>query len=113
MFAASKDEAPAIYTIHTLIVTSDGGVRIERGMYRGDVSHALRYRYRQELTRDVWVYTGYRANLDTANQQGCETAVITFKNDKVVDMQLVNKPAVAVITAKLRLGSSSPQFASK
>ena len=50
LFAASKTEAPTSYSIHTLVATSGGGVQIERGMSRGDVSYAMRNKVRQELS---------------------------------------------------------------
>jgi len=112
-FAASKNDLPIAYSVNTVTANSNGDIRITRGMYRGDVSFAMKYKDHEELTPNVWVFTGYRANVDLVNDQGCETLVITFANDKVVDLQLVNKPAAAEIAANLRLGSSARNIASK
>jgi hypothetical protein len=113
LFASSKNDSPRAYPIGVLTATSGGGVKIERGSSMGDVSFALRYRVRQELSPNVWAYTGFHANLDLANDQECGTVVITFVNGQVSDMRLVNKPAAAAIAANLKLGSSARNIASK
>jgi|SRR5271157_1416921 len=110
----AKDDVPVAYSVRTLISTSNGDMKVERGMTRGDVSFAMRYKDREQLTPDIWVYTGYHANnSDTANAQGCETVVITFANDRVSDLQLVNKPAFAAIAATLKPGSPARNIASR
>ncbi len=113
MFAASKNDTPTSFPVNTVTVSSNGDVKIVRGMYRGDVSWAMRYKSHEELSPDVWVFAGYHANLDTANDQGCGSLVITFANDKVVGIQLVNKPAVAGIAANLRVGTQVGNIASR
>ncbi len=111
--AATANDAPIIFSIHTLSATSNGGIRIERGMDRGDVSWAMKYKSHEELSPDVWVFTGYRADLDLANQRGCDKVVITFVNNKVADLQLVNRPAVGVIAARLRANHPARDLASR
>jgi hypothetical protein len=112
MSAASKDAAVAL-PVQTVTVASNGNIKIERGMYRGDVSFAMKYKNREELSPNVWVYSGFHANSDAEIAQGCESVVITFANDKVVDLQLVNRPAATSIAANLRLGSSARNIASR
>jgi hypothetical protein len=112
-YASSKNETPIAYSVNTVTVTSNGDVKIVRGMYRGDVSWALRYKSHEELAPNVWVVSGYQANLDLVNDQGCETLVITFADDKVVDLQLVNRPAIAAIATNLKLGSPAKNIASR
>jgi hypothetical protein len=111
--AASTYDSPIIFSIHTLSATSNGGIRIERGMDREDVSWAMKYKSHVELSPDVWVFTGYRADLDLANQRGCDKVVITFVNDKVADLQLVNRPAVGAIAANLRANYPARDIASR
>jgi hypothetical protein len=113
LFAASKNDLPVSINVRTLVATSGGGVQIERGMSRWDVSYAMRYNFREELSPDVWVYTGFRANVDSPAAQDCKTVVITFAHNRVSNLQLVNKPAVDVIAANLKLGSSATNVASK
>lgn len=113
MSAAPKSDVAIIYPVHALFVASNGDMRIERGATREDVSFAMKYESRKELSPNVWVYAGYHANLDSANDQGCGTMVITFASDRVVDLQLVNKVAVAVIAANIKFGSSATNVASK
>jgi hypothetical protein len=100
--AAPKIELPVVFPVRALTATREGGEQIERGTTRADVSWAMRRKARQELSPNVWVYFGYRANLDLANAEACQIVIVTFANDEVVDLQLVNKPAVAVIAANLK-----------
>jgi hypothetical protein len=111
--AASQAASPVAVPVQTVTVESNGNMKIVRGMDRGDVSYALKYKNRQELAPNVWVYTGFHANSEAAVVQGCQAVVITFANDKVVDLQLVNQPAVASIAANLKFGSSATSLASR
>ena len=113
LFASSKNDSPRAYPIGVLTAASNGDMKVVRGASMGDVSYALRYKVRQELSPNVWAYSGFHANLDLANDQECGTVVITFVNGQVSDMRLVNKPAVAAIAANLKLGSSARNIASK
>jgi hypothetical protein len=111
--AASKIDVPVAFSVRTLTARSEGGDQIERGTPRADVLWAMRQKARQELSPDVWLYSGYRANLDLANKQDCTTLVITFANGKVVDLKLVNRPAAAAIAANLNHSSSVRNIANK
>lgn len=102
-----------MFSVRTLTATVEGGESIERGTTRADVSCAMRRKARQELSPNVWLFSGYRANLDLPNAQACQTVVVTFANDKVVNLQLVNKPAATVIAANLNRSSSMKNMASK
>lgn len=106
--AASTQNLPVAFPVKTLTATDQGGEQIERGASRGFVSWAMRSKHREELAPDVWAYSGYHANLDLANQQGCGTLIITFVHDKVVSMQLVNKPAAGLIAANLKASPALP-----
>ena len=109
LFAASQDASPTSISLRTLVASSNG----ERGTSREDVSYAMRYKSRVELSPDVWVYSGYHADAGAPNAQDCGSVVITFAHGEVADLQLVNKPAVAAIAANLRLGSPSRNLASR
>jgi hypothetical protein len=61
---------------------------------------------RRAPSSDVWVYHHYHADLARANEQGCDTVVITFVQGKVAAMTLVNHSAVNLIMANLKLGQS-------
>ncbi len=113
LFAASPSDIPTSLTVQTLIATSNGDMKVQRGTDRGDVAFAMKYKVRQELSHDVWAYTGYRADLPLANARDCGTVIITFVNDQVADLQLVNKPAVAVIAMNLKASSPTRNLASK
>ena len=113
LFAATKNDLPIAYSVNTVTFTSNGDMKITRGMYRGNVSWATRYKSHEELSPDVWAFNGFHANLDMANDQQCGTLVVTFANDEVVDLRLVNKPAVAAIVAKLKSTSPARNLASR
>jgi len=113
LFASPKNDVPIAYSVGTLIATSNANIKVMRGMARGDVSFAMKFKSCQQLTPDIWVYTGYHAeNSALAIDQGL-IVVITFSNDRVVDLQLVNKPAFAAIAANLKPGSPEKNLASK
>ncbi len=111
--AASNNDSPVSFPVKTLTASAQGGEQIELGTTRSDVSWAMRNKSRQELSPDVWVFSGYHADNDLANAQDCGTLVIRFAHDKVVDMQLVNKPAVTIIASNLKPVSSTRSIASK
>jgi len=113
MSAAPKNDLPIAFSVHAFTAKYQGLDQIERGATRTDVSRAMRGQSRQELTPDVWIYSGYKAEISLANEHGCGTLIITFANDKVVDLKLVNKPAVAVIAANLKLSPAVRNIASK
>lgn len=113
LFAAPQNEIPTSFTVRTLIASSNGDMKIVRGMDKEDVSFAMKYKDREQLSPDVWVYTGYHSENDLANARECWTMVIKFAQGKVVDLQLVNKPAVTVIALNLKSNSSSKNLASK
>ena len=113
LFAAPKNDLPVTCPVRVLVATSDGCARITRGMYRGAVSHAMRYNSRVELSPDVWVYSGFHADTDSSYAQECGTVVITFADDKVANLQLANRSAVAVLSTNLKFGSSTEFIASK
>ena len=110
--AATQKDFPVAYAVNTVTASHDGGEQISRGTSRGDVSWAMRHKTGQALSPDIWVYSNYVADLDVANQQGCETLVITFAHDKVVDLKLVNKPAVTVIASNVKVGKPARIIAS-
>jgi hypothetical protein len=112
-FASSDEARPASYTVRAVTVSSNGGIQIVRGMDWQDVSFAMKYKNRQELAPDIWAYSGFGANYDLANQQGCETVVIRFTGGKVADLKLVNQASMAVLTAGIKSHSTGSQLASK
>ena len=99
--AASNNELPVMFPVSTLTATVEGGESIQRGTSRSSVLVAMRLKARRELSPNVWLYPGYKANLDLANAQRCETMVVTCADDKGIDLKLVHGPAVAAIAAYL------------
>jgi hypothetical protein len=110
---ASSGSAPVSYSIRSVTVTSNGDIRIVRGMDWQDVSFAMKYKNRLELAPDIWAFSGFGANYEPANQQGCETVVIRFVQGKVADLKLVNQASMAVLTAGLRIRPTDSRLASK
>jgi hypothetical protein len=104
---------PTSYAVRTVTVSSAGDLRIERGMDKSDVSWIMRNKTRQSLARNVWAFNGFVANYEPANQQGCETLVLTFTQDKLSDIKLVNSSSLAVIVARLKSGPVSARLVSQ
>jgi hypothetical protein len=114
LFAASESEIPASFSIQTVTVASGGGLKFERGDLRSDVMFAMKNKLCQRLSHNVWAYDGFFAeNAHSDLLRRCETLVVTFENDRVVDVQLVNKPAFAAIAANVKLDQSQRKFASR
>jgi hypothetical protein len=57
---------------------------------------------RQELTPDVYLYDNCRADQTLASGQGCNTLIVTFAQDQVAAMKVVNAPGAQTIAANLR-----------
>lgn len=109
--AAPKNNFPAAISIHSLIAESHGD-QIKRGDSREKVRSLFGSGSRR-LSRNVWLYHGFAADLPQANAQGCRTVVVTFANDQVVDMKCVNDSAAAIIAANLNLIPSARNIAGK
>jgi hypothetical protein len=97
--AASKNNAAIGYPVRLIDLPSCGQEQIARGATQGMVSRLMGSPLR-ELAPDVWVYRGYHADLDLANDQGCDIIVVTFTKGKVTDLKLVNQSAVSILMAK-------------
>lgn len=82
-------------------------------MDKSEVSWVMHYNRCEELSPDVWAYSGFRADLNLANDRDCTNLVIRFSQGKVVDLQLVNRPAVTIIVAGLKSGDPTRNLASK
>ncbi len=96
--AASKDDLPTGYLVSRINFPARWITHITRGTPQ-DIVFSLMGSPYQKVSPDVWVYHNYVANLDVANEQGCDVMVITFAQGKVVDLKLVNEPAAKIIAA--------------
>jgi len=96
--AASRNDLPIGYSVSRINLASCGNELIARGDTQTRVLRLMGSRFR-EVSPDVWLYHGYQADLDLANEQGCDTMVITFAQGKVADLKLVNMPAVSIVAA--------------
>lgn len=110
--AASKNDSLIGFPVSTVTVASSGYEKIARGANRGTVSRVMGSPYR-ELSPDVWVYHGYHADLDLANEQGCGTLIITFAQGKVADLKLVNQSAADRIAANSSSNKPAQLYASR
>ncbi len=111
--AFTLDQVPFGFHVATVTANSNGGLKIIRGMDKSDVSWVMHYNRCEELSPDVWSYSGFRADLALANDKDCTILLVRFSEGKVVDLQLVNKPAVNVLAASLKAGASTRNLARK
>jgi hypothetical protein len=109
--AAPKTNSALGYSVSLLTVTSAGYEQIARGATQTRVSQVMGSPFR-ELSPGVWAYHGYHADLDQANEQGCDTLIITFAHGKVADLKLVNQLAVERIAAVSKTNKSTGLYAS-
>ncbi|MBK8475820.1 MAG: hypothetical protein IPL39_05770 [Opitutaceae bacterium] len=56
------------------------------------------------LEDNVWVYSGFKANLDQANDQHCDTLLVEFQGRRVADIKLINPRCVRVLVAQAKRG---------
>lgn len=47
------------------------------------------------LASNVWVYWNYRSNNLAAERRGLDTLILTFSDDRVTDMKIVNSDTLA------------------
>jgi hypothetical protein len=105
--AAEKNTRPIGYRVNMLTLASDGYLPIASGTARSTVERKMGSPFR-EISPDVWLYHNYRADLDLANEQGCDTLVVTFAHDRIVDLKLVNLRGAEIIAAGL--GHKRPEL---
>jgi predicted secreted hydrolase len=110
--AASKNTPAIAYSLNTVTSASSGYEKISLGATQGAVMRVLGSPA-LELSPDAWVYHNYHADLPLANDQGCDTVVVTFAQGKVADLKLVNHPAAVFIAANVKVRPAGIIAASK
>jgi len=68
---------------------------------------------RQQLSSDTWVYHGYQADFEPANDQQCDTLILTIVRGEVTDIKLVNDHAAKLIAAHVKTKSTGMIAVSK
>jgi hypothetical protein len=111
--ASSSNNAPVAVVVQTVTVTSNGSMKITVGSDFGDVFFAMKYKNRETLASNVWVFSDFHADPDSDALRGCRYLVVTFADKRVVSLRLANQPALTAIAADLRLGSQVRNFASR
>jgi hypothetical protein len=80
--------------------TRDGGLIV-----RGDTAYTVRMSLgwpQATLTPNVWLYRGYYPADESARAFSGNTLLVTFANNKVTDIHIVNSHAKAVLAARLQ-----------
>ena len=67
----------------------------------------------EKLSDEMWVYYGYQANFEPANDQQCGTLILTIVRGEVVDIKLVNNRAATLIAANVKVQSAHVVAASR
>ena len=111
--AASASRLPVAVQIQSVVLVSNSGIRIERGADYGEVFFAMKYKNRERLARDVWVFHGFQAPAGHPAVKDCRSVVVTFANGRVADLQFVNRVAVTELAATLRAGSPNRLIAAR
>jgi predicted secreted hydrolase len=110
--AASNSFSAIAYSVNTVTSASGGYEKVSLGATSGAVARVLGSPA-LEISPDTWVYHNYHADLDLANDQGCDTMVISFAQGKVVNMKLVNHTAALFIAANVKVRSAGIIAAAK
>ena len=73
----------------------------------GDAESSVTYNLgtpARKLGDDVYVFNGFKANLPEARDKGCDTLVITFERNRVVDIKMINPRGVRMLIAASNRG---------
>jgi hypothetical protein len=111
--AFTLNDLPYGFHVGTVTANSNGSLKIARGMDKADVMWVMHYHNCEEISPDIWAYSGFTADSDFANVRNCSIVVVRFAHNKVVDLQLVNRPAVTLIASSLKPGGPAKNLASK
>ncbi|MEO7599965.1 MAG: hypothetical protein ABIV50_13595 [Opitutus sp.] len=105
--SAASNGLPAIaYPVTSVTVADRFRPTIERGTDRATVVEVMG-QPSARLTPDVWLYHNYRTNdLSQANDLGCRSMIVTFANEKVSKMNLVNQRAAYLISKNAKQKST-------
>lgn len=85
-------------------VLRSGETIVKIGTAESTVWHFLGFPDRK-LGDNVHIYNGFKGNLPEAQDKGCDTLVITFEQDRVVDIKLINPKGVRVLVAASNRGA--------
>jgi hypothetical protein len=111
--SAASYDGPVAARISSVHVISNGGIKIERGSSVGDVFFAMKYKNREELAANVWVFHDFQADTDSRAYGACRSVVVTFDHNRVVDLRLVNRAGVTAIAADLKASPTAGSLAAK
>jgi hypothetical protein len=100
---------PMAFSVRTV---DQNGQSITRGASAVTVLRLLGAPHRK-LSSDTWVYFGYRADSDRANELQCGTLVLTVVRGQVSDIKLVNDHAAQLIAANVKVKPAGMIAASK
>lgn len=100
--AASRPRAVAypvsmIVDGHTPIVT----VGVEQNRVRYHLGQPDR-----RIWPNVWIYRGFTTDLERARADGCNTLLVTFEQDRVADLKLINPRGTRVFLARSTRGDT-------
>ncbi|MEO6001836.1 MAG: hypothetical protein ABIZ04_00005 [Opitutus sp.] len=100
--SAASNRLPAVaYPVKSVTVSDPFLPAIERGTDRATVLEVMGAPFGR-LTPNVWLYHNYRtSDLKQANDLDCRSLMVTFANDKVSKMTLVNQRAASLIAKNI------------
>jgi len=107
---APQGTVPMAYSVSRVDINSSQS--ITRGATAWTVQRLLGTP-RQKLSGDTWVYSGYQADFKPANDQQCDTLVLTVVRGEVSDIKLVNHRAAQLIAAHAETKATGMIAASK
>jgi hypothetical protein len=105
LFAAPAPQgvAPMAYSVSRVDLNSSES--ITRGTTAWTILRCLG-NPQQKLSSDTWVYYGYQADFEPANDQQCDKLIFTMVRGEVADIKLVNDHAARLIAAQVKVKST-------
>lgn len=87
--AAAQDENTHPAMFHINAITRGSQTIVGDGTDQAAVRNALGQP--EKLSTNVWAFAKFGGLSDTTNRHGCDTLLVTFENDRVVALALVNE----------------------
>jgi hypothetical protein len=91
-------------------IARPGDTDLARGASKSEVRLALGAPSHQ-LSADVWAYYGFNGGRQHTENDGCSTLLLTFTNDTLTDLQLINDRAQIVYAQRIRAKENAQMLA--
>lgn len=99
--SAASAEKPKAFSHSVGSVTPKNGSLVTRGQTPEQVIQAIGNPARK-LSPDVWVFPGFDAGTEQSRTDDCGILVVSFVEERVADLSLINPAAETVLAARFQ-----------